>query len=197
MKSISLQFLFAILILIIIQSCGSKKKGFVITDEVIDSVKLELKYLEDSTQFTWKTMLDEDDEKLLYLKRLIDEVSYTKIYDQPTYDSIDAAISALKSNRYDQSTMATSSLIDDYDRETGKVINAAISFARNHPNFQDYPIMDELISDIQEIDNQVIYRRVDYDNAAISFNNYVEKNQEIISKAGNVPSPKHLFQLSE
>ena len=142
-------------------------------------------------------MIREDDQKITYLKRLIDEVSYTKVYDKAVYDSLATGIETLKAIRYDQNSMADSDKIDLYDETTAEIVNKVITFAQNHPKYEDYPIMAELINDILDADNKVIYRRVDYDNIAIEYNKFIELNQELIRKSGNVVSVKPLFQLSE
>ena len=185
------------IIMLVIYGCGNKanKTKAVIAD--IDSVKMVLVSLQDSTSKTWQTMIREDDQKIIYLKRLIDEVSYTKVYDKAVYDSLVAGIENLKAIRYDQNSMADSDKIDLYDETTAEMVNKVITFAQNHPNYEDYPIMAELINDILDADNKVIYRRVDYDNIAIEYNKFIQHNQDLIRKSGNVVSAKPLFQLSE
>lgn len=187
----------AILTIILSVSCASKNSKIAITESVVDSVNQEMMHLEDSISSTWKVMIDEDNTKLQLMKRLIDEISYTKTYDQATYDSLDQSIAALRALRYDQTSMQQSSLIDQYDNQTREVVNQVIAFANNHPLKSEYPIIDELIEEIRILDNQVIYRRVDYDNSAVTYNKYIEENQEIISKTGKVPTPRPLFQLTE
>ncbi len=185
------------IVLLMAYGCGNKtnKTKSSITD--IDSVKIVLVSLQDSTESTWRTMISEDDQKIAYLKRLIDEVSYTKVYDKKAYDSLSLAIENLREIRYDQTSMAISEKIDAYDVATAAVVNNVITFAQNHPNFQDYPLMEELIGDILAFDNQVIYRRVDYDNIAGEYNKFIQKNHDLIERSGNVASAKPLFQLSE
>jgi len=140
-------------------------------------------------------MMVEDDTKLKYLNRLLDEISYTKNYNQMRFDSLKSALTNLKDIRYNESSMVTSEIIDQYDMATSSTVSSIISFAREHPNYEEYPIMQELINDITDIDNRVIYRRVDYDNIAIEFNQFVKDNQEIIAKPGIKPKP--LFQISQ
>ena len=185
------------IIMLVIYGCGNKanKTKAVIAD--IDSVKMVLVSLQDSTSKTWQTMIREDDQKITYLKRLIDEVSYTKVYDKVVYDSLATGIETLKAIRYDQNSMADSDKIDLYDETTAEIVNKVLTFAQDHPKYEDYPIMAELINDILDADNKVIYRRVDYDNIAIEYNKFIEHNQELIRKSGNVVSVKPLFQLSE
>ncbi|MDN5215426.1 hypothetical protein QQ020_25325 [Fulvivirgaceae bacterium BMA12] len=185
------------IVLLMAYGCGSKTNKTKSSISDIDSVKIVLVSLQDSTEITWKTMIVEDDQKIAYLKRLIDEVSYTKVYDKKAYDSLSLAIENLKKIRYDQTSMANSEKIDEYDVATAAVVNNVITFAQNHPNFDDYPLMDELIGDILAFDNRVIYRRVDYDNIAGEYNKFIQKNHDLIERSGNVASAKPLFQLSE
>lgn len=196
-KILNATTIFSIIALTLIYSCGNKanKTKAVVAD--IDSIRMELVFLQDSTSKTWQAMIGEDDQKIAYLKRLIDEVSFTKLYDKAVYDSLSTGIENLKAIRYNENTMTDSGKIDLYDDATAEVVNKVIAFARNHPNYEEYPIMEELINDILAADNRVIYRRVDYDNIAIEYNKFIESNQELIRQSGNVVSTKPLFQLSE
>ncbi len=162
-----------------------------------DSIKAVFNHLADSTSSAWKVMMDEDDQKLAYLQRLLDEVSYTKVFNKNAYDSLSSQVNRLKSERYDLNSMEVSENIDKYDSETSTVIYNVVSFAQNHPSFKDYPLMNELIRDIVEADNKVIYRRVDYDNAAIAYNKFLEKHKDILGLDSGKLNEKALFQLTE
>ena len=106
--TISTVIVFLHILLFVVAGCGNKtnKTKALVAD--IDSVKMILVQLEDSTSKTWEAMIGEDDQKIAYLKRLIDEVSYTRIYDQSAYDSLSTAIESLKTMRYDQRSMSDS-----------------------------------------------------------------------------------------
>ena len=171
-------------------NCSGKRNSTRLTTQDIDSINVRAVMLQDSIQATWKVMQSEDDEKLTYMKRLIDEVSYTNVYDQQTYDSLAQSIEQLKAMRYDDRSMANSESIDQYDSATRSVLNRVITFAENHPKYEDYPIMKELIDDIIAFDQRVIYRRVDYDN-------FIETNQKVFSENGKNYTKKPLFQLTE
>ena len=195
--TISTVIVFLHILLFVVAGCGNKtnKTKALVAD--IDSVKMILVQLEDSTSKTWEVMIGEDDQKIAYLKRLIDEVSYTRIYDQSAYDSLSTAIESLKTMRYDQRSMSDSKKIDLYDSATAGVVNKVIIFAQGHPNFEDYPIMEELINGILAADSRVIYRRVDYDNIAMEYNQFIDSYGGMIRESGNAVSAKPLFQLSE
>lgn len=196
-KIINTTTVFAFILVLLFCSCGNKTTKTKTSVADIDSVKMVLVQLEDSTSKTWQVMIEEDDQKIAYLKRLIDEVAFTRIYDKAVYDSLSAGIESLKAIRYNQSSMSESDKIDDYDKATAEIVNKVIVFAQGHPNFEDYPLMEELINDILETDNRVIYRRVDYDIIATEYNKFIDSHKDIIRKSGNTASAKPLFQLSE
>ena len=196
-KIINATAVFPFILMLLIYSCGEKTNKTKASIADVDSVKMVLVFLQDSTSKTWKTMMEEDDQKIAYLKRLIDEVAFTKVYDKAVYDSLSSGIENLKAIRYNENSMSDSEKIDLYDETTAKIVNKVIVFAQNHPKFEDYPLMAELIDDILAADDRVIYRRVDYDNVAMEYNKFIDNYEDLIRESGNVVSAKPLFQLSE
>ncbi len=96
MKSIRFKFatwiIFAILIL---SQCKTGDKS-VDTDE-LESLKLSYQAINDSIAVTWKLMIEDDDEKLFHLKRLVDEITFTNEYDQGKVDELYQRIEKAKS----------------------------------------------------------------------------------------------------
>ena len=189
----SIKSYFTIILLSFIAfSCGdnTKSKEKEKTKEVSADGAATLMILTDSVNAVWTTMIKDDDLKLGYLKRLLDEVSYTNSYNKIKYDSLIADLALLVKSRYDQKTMSASDMIDAYDMETTYLESQIFDFAQNHPRFEEYPLMKELINDIAGIDNQTIYHRTHYDNAAIAYNKFIDENNIDAEK-------KSLFQLTE
>ncbi len=189
----SIKSYFTIILLSIIAfSCGDNTKSNEEkkTKEVSTDGAATLTVLTDSVNTVWTTMIEDDDLKLGYLKRLLDEVSYTNSYNKIKYDSLVSDLALLKKSRYNQKTMSASDKIDAYDMETTYLESQIFDFAQNHPRFEEYPLMQELINDIAGIDNQTIYHRTHYDNAAIAYNKFIDENNIDAEK-------KSLFQLTE
>lgn len=197
MKAVNIPSAFiGIIALVILASCSTSKDQRAAGGKA-DSLMLEYLALQDSVAQHWNVMIEDDDEKLFYLKRLLLEVSYTNNYDKAHYDALVASVDSLKNMRYDQTTMSDSNLIDAYDSVTWVVINRVTQFAVNHPNYQDNPLMEELIGDIQAKNNFVLMHRIHYDNWVKALNEFKRKHRKTILRQSpdadleNMP----LFQL--
>ncbi len=179
MKSFRLAtvIIFAVLIL---SQCKTGDKS-VDADE-LESLKLSYQAINDSIAVSWKLMIEDDDEKLFHLKRLVDEITYTNEYDQVKVDELYQRIEKVKSMRYDQESMQDSGLIDEYDLGIASLINEVSSYSSTHPKFENYPLMAELINDIREADNRVLFHRITYDNFAKEYNTLIETNKDILSQ---------------
>ncbi len=180
----------------LIFSGGCVRKAKLSRNE-IDSLSAEYAALLASADTAWNIMMDEDDQKLFYLKRLLKEISYTNLYDTVQYASLMARLEDLKNIRYDKNTVSDSQLIDKYDSLTIKLVPEIVNFAKSHPRYENYPMWAELIDDILELDNNVLFKRSDYDREAKKFNEYLSRNEEPLMD--NLPgldlNKKPLFQI--
>ena len=179
MKSIRLTLVIIFSVLILSQ-CKTGDKSMDAND--LESLKLSFQAINDSIAVSWKLMIDDDDEKLFHLKRLVDEVTYTNEYDQEKVDELYQRIEKAKSLRYDQETMQDSGLIDEYDLVIASLINEVTSYANTHPKFVNYPLMEELINDIREADNRVLFHRIAFDDFAKEYNLLIETNKDILNQ---------------
>lgn len=179
MKSIRLATVIILAVLVLSQ-CQTGDKS-VDTDE-LESLKLSYQAINDSIAVSWKLMIEDDDEKLFHLKRLVDEITFTNEYDQGKVDELYLRIEKAKSLRYDQESMQDSGLIDEYDLVIASLINEVSSYASTHPKFENYPLMPELINDIREADNRVLFHRITFDKYAKEYNALIETNKDILSK---------------
>ena len=181
---------------IFLSSCEPKKKE--ISGTTIDSLQQVMLNLQDSIHANWNTMIADDNQKIADAKRLLEEISYTNVYDQGRYDSLQNNLSQLLVMRYDSISMSNSALIDQYDSAANKVIGEIIALATNHPDYQSYPLMEELVKDIQDANGRVLRHRVNYDYTAKAYNLFLEENKEILKEIDSLKDleKKPLFELS-
>lgn len=189
---------FAVAVLFFISSCEKKSKETALSQNEVDSLSLALVAMEDSLETAWTQMMEDDDQKIADAKRLLEEISYTNIYDQAQYDSLQQNLKTLQSMRYDNISMENSLLIDNYDSSSNKVMNEIISLASSHPEFQRYPLMKELISDIQKANGRVLRHRVNYDYVAKQYNQFIEAHQDELEEVDSLKTlkKKPLFELA-
>lgn len=162
-----------------------------------DSLIMEYQALQDSLDKEWKVMIEDDDEKIALLKRLILEVSYTNSYDKQRFEALNEMVDQLKQMRYDRESMRDSQMIDAYDSATFAVTDQVIDFARSHPRYKDFPFMEELINEINQKNDLILIYRVHYDNWAKDLNAFIKKRGKKLRKFGQVvpDKPVPLFQL--
>lgn len=195
----SVFYLFAcILLLVIISSCEKKENKGDISQTEIDSIKLAFEEIQMSIDTTWDNMVEDDNQKIADAKRLLEEISYTNIYNPVQFDSLKLNLVELQKMRYDNISMENSELIDIYDSASNKIMNDIITLASNHPDYQRYPLMKVLIKDIQEANGRVLKHRINYDFAAKRYNQFIEENKEQLQNADSTEEiqKKPLFELA-
>ncbi|MFC2124509.1 hypothetical protein ACFLU5_06830 [Bacteroidota bacterium] len=173
MKNITSFCAIMIVICSIIFSCKFDKQ---ISTEEIETLRIEYDSLLTAADSAWYHMMADDDEKIFYMKRLLQEVSYTYMYDSVVYAGLMSRVEELEKIRYTRESMKDGNLIDKYDNLTGEVIHEVIRFASSHPNYANYPLMGELIMEINEMDGEVLLYRVNYDSAAHAYNQFLDKH---------------------
>jgi hypothetical protein len=181
MKKITSFYLIPLLLCSIITSCdiGRRKSADV---EKIKLLRGQYDSLLMAVDSAWHKMMFDDDEKIFYMKRLLQEVYLTFEYDSMVYAELVNRVEKLKNVRYTRESMKDGSLIDEYDNMTSEVINKISSFASTHPNFQNYPLMAELITEINEKDDQVILFRIQYDFAAKDYNLFIQQHGSLMDQ---------------
>jgi hypothetical protein len=188
-KNILLLFLGFALIL----SCKQNRNSNRIKD--LDSLKTEFTILNDSLTSTWKLMIESDSAKLGNIKRLLQEVSYTKAHNQTLLDSLTQMQSNLTAQRYTMETM-TSDRIDTYDAGTEALLNRLPRLAASVPDLDRYPLYAELSQEIDAAHQAVLLHRIHYDKYARQYNEMLQKYGKELAGAGYKDlKPKLLFQL--
>jgi hypothetical protein len=188
-KNLLLLFLSFALIL----SCKQSRNSNCIKD--LDSLKTEFNTLNDSLTSTWKVMMESDSAKLGNIKRLLQEVSYTKVHNKPLLDSLMQMRMELSEQRYTMETM-TSDKIDNYDAATEALLNRLPQLASSVPDLERYPLYSELSQEIDAANQAVLLHRIHYDKYARQYNEMIQKYGKELAGAGYTDlKPKLLFQL--
>ncbi|MGK7397764.1 MAG: hypothetical protein ACNS62_24535 [Candidatus Cyclobacteriaceae bacterium M3_2C_046] len=192
--------LFLVLFIMMFAACERPPGGTEqeLSQQEMDSVKTVFKAINDSVASAWNVMIEDDDKKLSYLRRLLQEITYTNRFDSIDYLGLMALVDTLEELRYDDITVSSSELIDKYDSATYLVIDSITSYAMSHPNFENYPLMAELVDDIQQAQSRVILYRGKYDYFAKQYNEFYEKNEHhLINKDATEThfKKKPLFEL--
>lgn len=191
-KSILLIFFVAI----ILGACN-KNTSTSLTPTAIDSLKTVFQGINTQLEAAWNTMIQDDDDKLSNLTRLLQEVEYSGDYNRLKLDSLKKDIDQLAAVRYDQQTMSDSDLINLYDSMTTQAMGEVTVFTTRLSQFDQYPLMGQLIQEVFEADDRILRFRIDYDRAAKQYNSFIEEHEPdlpLVAKQ-KVLQPKPLFEL--
>ncbi len=150
-------------------------------------IALEYQSLQDSVSVSWQNMIKSDDQKISDIKRLLDEVSYTKKYNLFLHDSLLQMHKILLLKRYTQRSMGESKLIDVYDNATDSIVKGVFRLVKTTPSIEQYPMAVNLMEEIIAADNNVVLYRVKYDNWAKTYNVFVDRNKEKLEKINSTP----------
>lgn len=147
-------------------------------------VQMEIDQLLDSVNTVWNAMILSDDEKFLSIKRLLEEISYTKKYNVLKQQELLNQLPAIKAKRYTQETLSDSS-ITAYDAATDTLISHVFKLSAATPDLSNHTIAAELIEEINAANgNELIQYRVKYDRWAKELNAYIKNNKEELEKLG-------------
>ncbi len=191
-KSILLIFFVAI----ILGACN-KNTSTSLTPTAIDSLKTVFQDINTQLEAAWNTMIQDDDDKLSNLTRLLQEIEYSGDYNRLKLDSLKKDIDQLAAVRYDQQTMSDSDLINLYDSMTTQAMGEVTVFTTRLSQFDQYPLMGQLIQEVFEADDRILRFRIDYDRAAKQYNSFIEEHEPdlpLVAKQ-KVLQPKPLFEL--
>ncbi len=150
----------------------------------LDSLRIEIDSLRLAIDKAWDTMIYEDNRKLDYLKRMVDEAVYVLNASEVDQNKLHSNIEALRNFRYDRESMSDSQLIDAYDSATNATIQTVFSFINSIENSDQVPLINELHDDIKQLDDMVIHRRGHYDEPGMALNAILKNQVKMVKKLG-------------
>lgn len=147
------------------------------------AAKAQLAILQDSVDLKWRNMVESDDQKLAITRLLLRELHGQPGRAEAQLKALEQANARLKTRRYNQATMSSSALIDQYDTAQDSLLNALYPVAapqggaptENARNF---------VEGIQQLDAGVVGFRVQYDDAAKRYNNYLQLHEAELQSLG-------------
>lgn len=148
----------------------------------IDSLRSTYLALNDSIVMAWNIMINDDNEKIDNLKRLLEELVYAGGMDTARIADLKLQLGKLKGARYDEYTMTNSDLIDEYDFATNNLVNEVVTFAKSHTSFDRYPLMGQLIREIRNAESRILHHRIYYDLFAKDYNKFLEDHKESLTE---------------
>jgi hypothetical protein len=150
----------------------------------------KLMILNDSVNLKWKQMMAADSQKFADIKRLLEEISYCKKYNEKEFENLMTLRNKVYAERYTQEGL-TDSKIDKYDSLTTLLIKKVRNLKVSTPEILQHPLADQLENEILKADNEdVILFRKRYDSIVEKYNSFLDQNKEVIAKDPNLESFK-------
>lgn len=148
------------------------------------AAKAQFDILRDSVDVKWRNMTESDDQKIAVTRLLLRELKAQPGTNAAQVQGLERANTRLKARRYDQQTMASSALIDQYDTAQDSLLHALYPVAapngtaptENTRNF---------VEGLQQLDAGVIGFRVQYDRAARHYNDYLTLHRTELQSLGS------------
>jgi len=199
MKKILFFLMVTIPVLLMTQCTENKDTKNTIPLTQKKDLSAELMILSDSVNSKWNKMMSADSIKFTDIKRLLEEISYCKKYDEKEFERLMKFRNEVYAQRYTQNNI-TDSLIDKYDSSTSLLINKVRNLKSKTPEILQHPLADQLENDIIKADNEdLIQYRKHYDEAGLNYNNFLDQNKEEIAKDSSLQSlnkKKKLFAVN-
>lgn len=192
----------AVVVLFILMGCAAAckrdgNKAATLSPASVKAVKAQFDVLRDSVNIKWRNMSESDDQKITITRLLLRELKNQPGIDAAQLQGLEQANARLKARRYDQQTMASSALIDQYDAAQDSLLKVLYPVAAPNGNAPSENARN-FVEGIQQLDAGVVGFRVQYDRAIKQYNDYLKLHQpELQSLGGKYAAvrPLPLFEL--
>ena len=132
----------------------------------------------------WDSMVNEDDKKIRYMGRLLDEINYQLSFDEIKMTQLRADIQAISGLKFNIDELSQIEKVDNYDAATDGAIQNLMTFVAETPQASDIPLISDLVTDIRTLDNAVLQRRNDFDDFSMALNKLIENNKNSLKSLG-------------
>lgn len=179
-------------------ACHSKKEGDQTSFTRIDSLTDMYLVLQDSMHDTWNMMINDDNQKIKSMKALLHEVQIGGQYSPGELKSYEQRVDQLWRIRYTPKTMWNTDVIEEYDFASQSLVTELITLAESYTAFSYNTTLQKIVEEIRAADLRVENYRVEYDAIAMKYNEFIEKNQEMLKELSDngTLDKKPLFQVA-
>lgn len=185
--------LFSLLCLVYFSSCDKRA-----TQAENDQLLKTFQMADDTAEMAFDTMLKVETRKWFMVKRLADELEFTRMVDTLSIFQLRTKLEEVRAIPYSPASIAEEGLIDRYDAKTEEIIQLIPNIFNQTADWEKYPILLELRDEVKTLDDRVIFMRGDYDRAAFRYNDLLQemrnKNDEAF-KSAIAKGKRAVFQL--
>jgi hypothetical protein len=182
----SLKTVLAVLLITAGSAASCKRDGSksaTLNPAAATAVKAQFDVLRDSVDLKWHKMTESDDQKIGVTRLLLRELKGRPGVDATQLQGLERANTRLKTRRYNQQTMSSSDLIDQYDNAQDSLLHALYPVAAPNGNAPTETARD-FVEGIQQLDAGVVPFRLQYNQAARKYNDYLKLHQPELKSLG-------------
>ena len=154
--------------------------------------------LQDTMLQVWNTMIYDDNRKIEAMHDLLHELTESRPEKRDDLKDYERRLDELPAMRYDQRSLADAELVTEYDFVSNSLVSELISEAESHQQFAYNTTLQKLVDSIRSADQRVMNYRAEYDEIALRFNRFVERNQSMLRELepDSLLEKKPLFQMA-
>jgi hypothetical protein len=182
---------------IALTGCEHKEKAEVHDFTKADSLTETYLALQDTMLQVWNSMIYDDNKKIKAMHHLLHELSVINTSNREELDRLQERLDRLVNMRYDQDSMSDPELVTEYDFASSSLITELTSLAESQKEFLYNPTLQKLVDSIRAADQRVVSFREKYDQVALNFNTFIERNKELLQQIDSEAfEKKPLFQMA-
>lgn len=186
--------------LLVAAGCDQSDKSAQIATEFSKADSLTEIYLalQDTMLQVWNTMINDDNRKIRAMRNLLHELEVSNPENEGEFEGYDDRLEDLLERRYNQQSIAAAELVSEYDFASNSLITELISLAESQTEYAYNSTLQKLVESIQSADQRVMNYRAEYDDIALRFNGFIERNRHLLEDvhADSVLEKKPLFQMT-
>lgn len=154
--------------------------------------------LRDTMLQVWNTMIYDDNRKIRTLRNLLHELNVSTPELKTELQAYEDRLDHLLEIRYDQESMSDPERVIEYDLASHKLVTEIIALTESQPQFSYNTTLQKMVDFIRLADNRVMNHRVDYDDIASRFNQFIDRNRDLLDDVhvDNVLDKRPLFRMT-
>jgi hypothetical protein len=169
-----------------------------LSDATLDSLRSVYYQLNDTIQYTWQSMMEDEDGKLQDMQLLLNEIRKADVYHSDSLDSLEQMMQAMRLIRYDSVSVGKPSLINRYDSLALLTAETLVRFAEDLPDANYDPMINVLLDRVLTAGSDAVLYRLSYDRFIADFNLFLEKYRNVmadIDSSGSSAYKRPTFRL--
>ena len=163
----------------------------------IDSLTETYLVLQDSLLHAWNVMAWDEKEKTKAMHGLIHLMHQKDGFDDGQLATLEQRLDQLERIRFTQKSLANNYVVEEYDFASNSLVSEILSLAEADPEFIKNATAQRLVDKVKLTDQRVDEYRGQYDQAAMRYNTFLEKNKSYMKEIdnSNTGEKKALFHM--